>query len=83
MKESKSYPILEEEDGSITAAEPVTGAYIEETRKADCHPASGLPQTWDELMENFDEGIEEYERGECVEWEDVVLQMKQHRRYGS
>lgn len=86
MKESKAYPILEEEDGScLTSGESMAGVagYIRdiEHKKAFCIP--GLPQTWDELLECLREGEEEEERGEYVEWEDAVLQMRHYRQYGS
>ena len=85
MKESKSYPRIDEEDGKVmTASEPVgTVAYADETTKVDFHLIPGLPQTWSELLECLEEGEKEIERGEYVEWDEFIQQMRLHRHYGS
>lgn len=87
MKESKPYQILEEEDGScLTAQEPVAGAYAYAETWQENSPASipGLPQSWDELLECIAEGEEEFKRGECIPWEEVVQDMRRRiHNYGA
>ena len=87
MKESKPYPIIEEEDGScLTAREPAADAiaYPEGTTKNDFGPIPGLPQTWNELMACIEEGIEEYERGEYIPGEEVFKSIRERiREYAS
>lgn len=85
MRESKPYPTISEEDGScMTAQEPTAAAYASELSQTGTHPhIPGLPHTWDELVENLMECEEEIERGEYVEWENAVQQMRRYRRYGS
>ena len=81
MKESKPYPIFEEEDGScLTAAEPVEAvAYSEPYTRVEPHHIPGLPETWDELLECLKEGEEEIERGGGTPWEEVVNEVRMHR----
>ena len=69
MKESKPYPIMEEEDGSVmTAGEPVADvAYAYEESvipyDVDCaHIVDGMLQ----VTPDIDEEIAEVERGEVV-----------------
>ena len=85
MKESKPYPRIDEEDGSVMmASEPVGAvAYADEVMVNDSRPIPGLPQTWSDLQECLKEGEKEIERGEYVEWGDFVQQMRLHRHYGS
>ena len=87
MKESKPYPVIEEEDGScLTAQEPAAEAvaYTKNDMEKDFGPIPGLPQTWDELMECIEEGIEEYERGEYIPGDVVFKSVRERiRNYAS
>ena len=91
-KESKPYPIIDEEDDgayqssgySMIASEPVGAvAFAEEAVETKYLHIPGLPETWDELLDCLKEGEEAYERGEGVLWEDAIQQIRQSRRYGS
>ena len=79
MKESKPYPRIDEEDGSVMMANEPVGAvaYADEIMVNDFRPIPGLPETWSELQECLKEGEKEIERGEYVEWDNFVQQMKQ------
>lgn len=68
MKENKSYPQIEEEDGScLTANEPVGAiAYSEAYVEPEICDIPGLPKSWDELMDCIAEGEEEFEVENCV-----------------
>jgi hypothetical protein len=94
MKESKPYPVIEEEDdgayqssGScLTAQEPAAEAvaYPINGMEKDFGPIPGLPQTWDELKECIEEGIEEYERGEYIPGDVVFKSIRERiRNYAS
>ena len=86
MEENKSYPQIEEEDGScLTANEPVGAiAYSEACVEPEIYDIPGLPKSWDELMDCVAEGEEEFERGESIPWETATQTMKEHIRiYGS
>ena len=85
MKESKPYPRIDEEDGNIlTANEPMGAiAYADDVLTEDYRPIPGLPQTWGELQDCLEEGEKEIERGEYVEWDEFIQQMRLHRHYGS
>ena len=78
MKDSKPYPRIDEEDGSVmTANEPIGAvAYADETTKVDFRPIPGIPQTWNELLECLEEGEKEIERGEYVEWDEFIRQVR-------
>jgi hypothetical protein len=83
-EKNKPYPIIEEEDGSCLTAQEPTTAYTPEFSIKDNRPQiPNLPQTWDELVKCLKEGEDEIERGEYVEWETAVQQMRQYRHYVS
>jgi hypothetical protein len=78
MKESKPYPLFEDEDGScLTAQEPAVGtAYTEHNLHAEPHHIPGLPESWDELLDCLKEGEEEIERGEGTSWDEVINEIR-------
>ena len=39
--------------------------------------------TWGELQDCLEEGEKEIERGEYVEWDEFIQQMRLYRHYGS
>lgn len=82
MKESKPYPIFDEEDGScLTAAEPAGAtAYAEPYTHAEAPHIPGLPETWDELLECLKEGEEEIERGGGIPGEEVFRSARERLR---
>lgn len=79
MNDSKPYPRIDEEDGSVmTANEPIGAvAYADEATKVDFRPIPGLPQTWDELLECLEEGEKEIERGEYIPGEEVFKSVRE------
>ncbi len=86
MKESKPYPIIEEEDGScMTAAEPAEAvAYAEPFAHVEPRHIPGLPENWDELLECLKEGEEEIECGGGIPGEEVFRSIRERlHRYAS
>lgn len=86
MKESKPYPIINEEDGSTQKANeaPCTPAYADAYDSAviDCVP--GLPETWEEFLDSLKEGEEELERGEFISWDVATKDIRKHiKEYAS
>lgn len=83
-KESKPYPLTEEEDGSCMRAQEsmADAACVSIDSRVEIPPfgVSGLPQTWNELQVCVEEGEKEYERGEAIPWETAVLRMREHVR---
>ena len=79
MKESKPYPVIGEEDDSLLmASEPVGAANVDPYAPLAYQSIPGLPETWDELLDGINEGEEELERGEFIQWDIATKDMRMH-----
>lgn len=79
MKESKPYPVIGEEDDSLLmASEPVGAANVDPYAPLAYQSIPGLPETWDELLDGINEGEEELERGEFIQWDIAAKDMRKH-----
>ena len=67
------YPALEEEDGGLSAAEPV-GILASGTLYRASKPVlpDGLPQTVEAALADIEEGEREFERGETFTHKEVM-----------